>query len=44
MGTSMTVENISETEFRQLQSLGWVLICVDNYLSNKFVYKFVKRT
>jgi hypothetical protein len=42
MGTSMTVENITESEFRQLQQLGWILVCVDNYLYKKFVYRFKK--
>ena len=40
MGSLMTVENISDAEFVRLQQMGWLLVCVDNYRSNRFVYSF----
>ncbi len=38
----MTVENISDAEFRQLQMNGWLLVCVDRLKSEKIVFSFRK--
>ncbi len=40
MDGCLTFENISDTEFDQLREEGWILISVDNFETNNFVFKF----
>lgn len=42
MGNCLTIENVSDAEFEQLQKEGWVLISVDRYENESFVFKFRK--
>ena len=42
MESFVTVENISESDFLKLQSIGWVLVSVDNALSDNLIYSFKK--
>ncbi|WP_261789706.1 hypothetical protein [Treponema pectinovorum] len=42
MGSFMTVENLTDVEFENLQKLGWILICVDSLVDETVVYSFEK--
>ena len=42
MESFVTVENISESDFLKLQSIGCVLVRVDNALSDNLIYSFKK--
>ena len=42
MESFVTVENISESDFLKLQIIGWVLVSVDNALSDNLIYSFKK--
>jgi len=38
----LPVKNISESDFLKLQSTGWILVSVDNTLSDNLIYSFKK--